>query len=211
MGFALLEYCLAEKEIKMKRKLPVVMLWMGLCQMALAAQTDNRGIHAVPPPGKVVIDGRLDDWDLSGQTLICYDVASLKDVYSGRIAMMYDEEALYVSIHWKDRTPMGNSHDPQFQAHRGWAGDCVQLRVKTDRITHVTAWYYARNQEPFIHLDYGKSLTECFGGGDKKLFRVEGWKLQEGAEMAFAKDADGKGYVQAVSYTHLTLPTIYSV
>jgi hypothetical protein len=40
-----------------------------------ATQTDNHGIHAVPAPGKVAIDGRLDDWDLTGKVVMCYDLA----------------------------------------------------------------------------------------------------------------------------------------
>jgi len=161
-----------------------------------AVQTENRGIHAVPCPGKVVIDGKLDDWDLSGQVLQCYDVEALKDTYSGQVAMMYDAENFYVSIHWKDSMPMGNSHDPHYQADKGWAGDAVQLRIKTDVICHVTAWYYAAAQEPFMNIEYGKSLTDPFGGGSKNLYRTSGWVLSEGAEMAFLKDADGRGYVQ---------------
>lgn len=163
-----------------------------------AAQTDNHGIHAVPPPGPVVIDGDLADWDLSGSVLMCYDVQSLKDIYSGRVAMMYDADNLYVAIRWKDPIPLGNRHDPQFQAGKGWAGDCVQLRVKTDRITHVTAWDYAAKSEPFINLDWGKSLSDPFGGGGANLFRTTGWKLQQDAEMGFKADADGKGYVQEI-------------
>ena len=153
-----------------------------------AAQTDNHGIHAVPVPGPVVIDGDLADWDLSGSTLMCYDVESLKDVYSGRVAMMHDADNLYVAIRWKDPIPLRNSHNPQFQADKGWAGDCVQLRLKTDRISHVTAWCYAAKQEPFIDIGYGKSLTEAFGGGSKSLFRSQGWKLSDGAEMGFKVD-----------------------
>ena len=165
---------------------------------AQAQQTDNHGIHAVPAPGKVAIDGKLDDWDLSGQALVCYDLESLRDVYSAQVAMMHDADSLYVALHWKDATPMGNSHDPRYQASKGWAGDCVQLRIKTDRISHVDCWYSAPGQEPFIGIAYGKSLTEPFKGGEKKLFRTEGWKLNEGAEMAFLKDPDGKGYVQEI-------------
>lgn len=33
----------------------------------LAQQTDNNALRALPPPGRVVVDGKLDDWDLSGQ------------------------------------------------------------------------------------------------------------------------------------------------
>lgn len=170
---------------------------LGLSAMSvLAVQTDNHGIHAVPTPGKVTIDGILKDWDMSGQILQCYDIEALQDVYSGRIAMMYDTDNLYLAIRWKDPIPMGNSHDPHYQAGKGWAGDAVQLRIKTDRICHVTAWYYAAGKEPFASIDYGKSLTEPFGGGTKQLFRTDGWKLTDGAEMAFLKDADGQGYVQ---------------
>jgi hypothetical protein len=161
-----------------------------------AMQTDNHGIHAVPAPGAVTIDGKLDDWDLSGQILMCYDLENLRDVYSARVAMMHDTNAWYVAIRWKDPIPLGNSHDPRFQADKGWAGDCVQLRVKTDRISHLTAWCFAKAEEPFIHVDYGKSLGEPFGGGVKTLSRVKGWTLEAGAEMAFLKDPDGRGYVQ---------------
>ena len=159
-------------------------------------QTDNHGIHAVPAPGPVAIDGVLGDWDLSGTVLQCYDVEELRDVYSGRIAMMHDAEALYVAIRWKDPIPLGNSHDPHFQAGKGWAGDCVQLRLKSDRITHITAWYYGPRQEPCLMLDWGKSLTEPFDGGSRRLTRTDGWKLEDGAEMAFKIDKTGDGYVQ---------------
>ena len=165
---------------------------------AFATQTDNRGIHAVPAPAKVVIDGTPDEWDRSGQILLCYDLETLKDVYSAQIAMMYDADNLYVLIDWTDATPMGNSHDPRFTASKGWAGDAVQLRLKTDRISHITAWYHAPTDQPCISIDYGKSLTEPFKGGSKTLFKTAGWKLDEGAEMAFSKKADGKGYYQEI-------------
>lgn len=184
------------------RQLVRAVLGAGLCGAAignlLAIQTDTRGTHAVPAPGQVVIDGKLADWDLSGKYLQCYDVETLKDVYSGELAFMYDAANLYVAIHWQDPIPMGNSHDPRYQAGKGWAGDSVQLRFKTDRICHVTAWYYAKEDEPAIGIDYGKSLSEPFGGGQKLLLKTAGTKLTEGAEMAFRKDADGKGYVQEI-------------
>lgn len=104
---------------------------------AFAVQTDNLGIYAVPVPGKVAVDGKLDDWDLTGQVLMTYDIETLRDIYSGQVASMYDADNLYVSIHWKDPIPMGNPHDPLYSAHRGWSGDAVQLRIMTDRISHI--------------------------------------------------------------------------
>ena len=187
------------------RSHPPVLFTAFLCALcflggvsARATQTDNHGLHAVPAPGPVTIDGSLRDWDLSGQTLMCYDIETLQDIYSARVALMYDADALYVGIHWKDPKPMLNHHDPHYQADKGWAADCVQLRFKTDRIAHITAWYYSDKKEPAINLDYGKSLTEAFGGGSRQLFQTQGWHLTDGAEMAFQKDADGKGYVQEI-------------
>lgn len=66
------------------------------------------------------------------------------------------------------------------------------------RITHVTAWCHAATKQPFINLDHGKSLNEPFGGGGANFFRRDGWKLDQGAGMAFTADADGKGYVQEI-------------
>ncbi len=176
--------------------------------VAHATQTDNFGIHAVPTPGKVAIDGQLNDWDTSGQVLMTYDIETLHDVYSGQVAAMYDADNLYISIHWKDAIPMGNSHDPRYTANKGWAGDAVQMRIKTDRISHITAWYYAAKQEPAMLIDYGTSLTKPFGGGTTQLYRTEDWKMDQGAEMAFLKDADGKGYVQEIKlpWKLITLP-----
>lgn len=169
---------------------------LGFVSSASAAQTDTYGLHAVPVPGKVAIDGDLADWDLSGQSLMCYDVESLQDVYSAKVALMYDAENLYVSIHWKDSTPMGNRHDPRYEAHKAWAGDSVQLRIKTERISHVTAWYFAAEKKPGFFLDHGKDLNTPFGGGTETFFHQDGWKMERGVETAYHMDADGKGYVQ---------------
>jgi len=178
-----------------------LLLLLGLClqvAVAPATMTDNHGIHAVPPPGKVVIDGKLDDWDLSGQVLMCYDVENLKDTYSAKIASMYDAENLYISVHWTDQTPMGNSHDPHYQAGKAWAGDAVQFRIKTDKISHVLSWYYRVRKEPGLYIDYGKDLKTPFKGPHVQMFRTEGWKLGEGVETAFVMDENGKGYVQEI-------------
>src|SRR4051794_37498664 len=92
---------------------------LGICfvltgAIALAAGTDNHVLHAVPTPGKVVIDGKLDDWDQSGRILVCSDIARLPNPYSAWVSMMYDAEALYVGVDWSDPTPMVNNYDPRF-------------------------------------------------------------------------------------------------
>ncbi len=185
---------------------------MVVSSVAMATQTDNHGLHAVPPPnGKVTIDGDLKDWDLSGQILICYDVDTLKDVYSAKVAAMYDANNLYVSLHWKDLSPMGNIHDPRYQSNKGWAGDSVQLRVKTDRVSWITAWHYAAKKESCMLIDYPKNLNPEGADGSKIFQTTEGWKLNDGVEMAFKKDADGKGYVQEmlIPWEFITLKKNY--
>jgi len=63
----------------------------------------------------------------------------------------------YVAIHWKDPQPYGQfAFNPRYQANKGWAGDAVQLRIKTDRISHLTAWYYAPTDEPALQISYGR-------------------------------------------------------
>ncbi|WP_236624761.1 sugar-binding protein [Rhodopirellula sp. SWK7] len=171
-------------------------IWLGFVSTASATQTDNRGLHAVPVPDEVVIDGNLADWDLSGQTLMCYDLESLQDVCSAKVAVMYDAANLYISVHFADTTPMGNRHDPRYQAHKAWAGDSVQVRFKTERISHITAWYFAGEKKPGFYLDRGKDLNTPFGGGAETLFHQEGWKLERGVETAYQKDSDEQGYVQ---------------
>ena len=160
---------------------------------ALATSTINFGVHAVPRPGPVVIDGKLDDWDLSGRILICSDVETLRDTRSGEVAFMYDAENLYCSVHFKSSKPMANVHNPKVD-NFGWAGDSMHLRFVTDKLAGLTAWYYAANKQPHLSLGYGKG-NDPFCDGGKECFQVDGWKLEGGAEMAFLKDADGKGYV----------------
>lgn len=82
----------------------------------MATQMDNYGLHAVPAPGKGVIDGELSDWDRSGGALFCYDMETFQERFSGCVSLMYNAENLYVAIRWKDEVPMGNIHDPRFQA-----------------------------------------------------------------------------------------------
>ena len=117
-----------------------VCVWL-VCSVALGQQTSNYVFRAVPAPGTVTVDGKLDDWDLSGQILICYDLQKLAETHSVRAAAMYDATNLYLAFHFKDRTPMVNHIDPASHPGDGWKADSVQVRMKLDRVLHVTAWY----------------------------------------------------------------------
>ena len=71
----------------------------------------HKTLYAVPAPGKVVIDGKLDDWDLSGQ-IYMYVTSETADMQSARFAVMYDAQALYLSGVVRDPSPLMNRHDP---------------------------------------------------------------------------------------------------
>ena len=46
---------------------------------AMATETENLNIRILPPPGKVDIDGKIVDWDLSGGVFVCGDVENQRD------------------------------------------------------------------------------------------------------------------------------------
>ncbi len=159
-----------------------------------AQQTNNYELRALPAPGKVVIDGKLNDWDLSGQILMCYDLAHLLQTHSVKIAAMYDKRYLYLSFHFKDATPMINRIDPKTNPADGWKADAVQVRILADgRPMHITAWYYTPLKEPAMSIHYGM--------WDPKSpdYRDLNNALSAGAKEAFQKDPDGKGYVQEMA------------
>ena len=56
-------------------------LFLALFLIAVAAveatETENLGVQIVPTPGKVTVDGKADDWDLSGGVFACSDVENL--------------------------------------------------------------------------------------------------------------------------------------
>lgn len=180
-------------------RLGVVVLAIGLAAgLARATETENLNMQVLPAPGKVVIDGKFDDWDLTGGILACSDAETLRDQYSQWFHVMYDAENLYLLARWKDPTPLNN---PGGKGAMGFQGDCLQFRtVTTDgagkkRTAHWTAWKYSD----------GADVVQVELGGDFKGGRIPDAKT-EGVQQAFAVDADGKGYVQelAIPWSLLT-------
>ncbi len=152
---------------------------------------------AVPVPGRVQVDGNLGDWDLSGLLETWYDDA-LKPRFALKFAVMYDREALYLSAHFADDTPLMNQHDPAVEPGLGWAGDCLQVRLCSDagapyplpgsyaraaeQVCHLTMWYYTGKKLPVLQVSYGMDY--------------HGGRLWTGTQsgLAFLADKDGQGY-----------------
>ena len=164
----------------------------ALASVALATETENLGIAVLPAPGKVVVDGKCDDWDLSGGIFICGDVENMRDKFAVWFHAMHDAENLYLLARWTDETPLNNPG--QIAGSYGFAGDCLQVRVVTapgkpqEFGNHFTCWR-DRNGEDTIFVEVGKD----FKGGTIKDAKTRG------AKQAFTKNADGKGYVQEIA------------
>ena len=178
-------------------------LLIFVCATTLAT---GRGRHnrmyAVPRPGPVSIDGKLEDWDMSGH-LLSYVRKAASEVQSARFAVMYDEKAIYLGAEVRDPNPMMNRHDPKVEPGRGWDADSCQFRMvvdpeqgypvnmgkgdKNDQLIHMTIWYFTDRKEPVLQLMHGFYQT------------FEPWPdgvvPHENYDAAYRKTDDGKGYV----------------
>jgi hypothetical protein len=168
---------------------------MGWAMAAPPQRHDH--IFVVPAPKKVVLDGDLREWDLSGAIETAFDDL-LRPRFTVTVALMYDDHALYIGAHFFDDTPLLNRHDPAVEPNRGWDGDCLQVRLcsdpnapyplpfdfarQSDRVCHLTMWLFTDKDLPALHIHYG-----WYNLGEKI------WTGKE-ALLAFRKDKDGKGY-----------------
>ncbi len=160
----------------------------------------NRQLYAVPAPSALTIDGRLDDWDLSG-AIQSYVMAETRENQNAVFALMYDEEALYIGCVVRDPTPLMNHRDPKTEGDKGWDGDALQFRICVDpaqgypvtdaswetqhnlALVHLTMWYYTERQEPVLVAQTGMDYqttpgSEKFGVIPKDRFQAR-YRLSE--------------------------------
>ncbi len=195
-----------------RRIVPGLLLALLLlpCLLQPARADSGRGKHkkmyAVPCPGKVTIDGKLDDWDLSGQ-LYMYVMQETSEMMSAKFAIMYDDDALYLSGDVRYPWAMRNRHDPGADGDKGWNADSCQFRMVLDpaqgypinqgtfnpppnpELVHLTLWYYSDKQEPVLALQTG--MNYAIPHKEWLPFGVVPHDLYQAAYRA--KD-DGKGY-----------------
>ena len=176
---------------------------------ASATETENLGIRILPVPGKVAVDGKTEDWDLSGGVFVCGDAENLRDKMAVWIHAMYDAENLYILARWIDETPM--SHPGSIAGDQGFEGDCLQLRIilepeKPDprgsmgggkEVCWVTAWR-DRDAKDVINVHFPRKPE---AGGDKQIADAK----TVGGKQAFLADADDKGYVQEIAIPWKTM------
>jgi hypothetical protein len=56
-----------------KSEIVALVLVALMAGLAWATETENLGIRVLPASGKVVVDGQVNDWDLSGGVFCCGD------------------------------------------------------------------------------------------------------------------------------------------
>jgi len=168
----------------------------------------HKKMFAVPTPGKVVMDGKLDDWDRSAE-LVVYVARAAKEMISGTFAIMYDAEALYVGGEMRDPTPMMNRHAPEIEGNIAWDADSTQFRLvldaslpypatdatwevgkkpDNDQIAHLLLWHYTDRKEANLQIAVSMAYkdppgSEKFGVIPKDKFRA-----------AYLLSNDKKGY-----------------
>jgi hypothetical protein len=127
----------------------------------------HKQLSVVPVPGKMTLDGNLDEWDLSGE-ILCYDYPETAERRHARLAAMYDKDALYLGAYFKDFSPLMNMVNPRTDPVRGWDADCLQFRILGDvRVGYPPApttemalagcdcmlWFYTGTDEPSISIN----------------------------------------------------------
>ena len=190
--------------------LRLCLILLLLCT-ALAAVADtglarHKKIYAVPAPGKVTVDGKFDDWDLSAQ-IYMYVVSETADMQGARFAMMYDRDALYLGAVVRDPTPLMNRHDPRIDPERGWDGDSCQFRLTLDpsmgypisigygngamadtSVVHLTLWYYTDRKEPCLQILSSMNYLPVRAAWKNGVAPATAF------QAAYRKMDDGRGY-----------------
>lgn len=175
----------------------------------------HRFISVVPVPGKVAIDGKLDDWDLSGE-ILSYAFPETAERRHARTAMMYDSDNLYVAVYFRDTTPMMNMCDGRVDKSRGWDADCFQLRMVADAsigypvelkepkpiARDMMMWYFTGKQEPTISIDtmVVQPNLELKYSFDPQVF------FGEDSGLAFSKAEDGYILEGKIPWKRLKMP-----
>jgi hypothetical protein len=185
---------------------------------AVQNKADNTEIRIVPAPGKVVVDGKLDDWDRSGEIFMFIDEAS-RESHHVKMAMMYDKDFVYVGGHWKDPTPMRNVNHFGGDVANAWNADAIQIRfisdpaVKSDA-SNITGGRMPAEQQKFVnHINLWYSTQDKKAGYEARytLNFADEVVNPPGLEGAFVEDADGKGctFEYKIPLTVLRAPRPY--
>ena len=195
-----------------KSAILLALLILFIAQLSAHARGQYDKLYVLPSPGKVVIDGKLDDWDLSAE-IEFYVVPETAESQSARFAVMYDKDALYLGGVVRDSSPMMNRHDPLSDGHKGWDADACQFRLvvdaaseypvkenqfqyagkkdqdKRDDIVHLILWNYTDRDEACLQMHNGMTYRV-----PRPEWAPHGVVPQNMFEGKYLKSEDGLGY-----------------
>lgn len=197
---------------------------LAACSFLAAAQEENgwclhKQMYAVPAPGAVTLDGKLDDWDLSG-AIESYVMPETRENQNSKFALMYDAEALYIGAIVRDPTPLMNQRAPETEGDLGWDGDAVQFRIGVDpsraypatdatwlkvhdsSLVHLTLWNYTPRQEPVLVVQTGMDYQSTPGA--EKFGVIPKAKYQ--AKYVMADDKRGYSFEYRIPWSTLMAP-----
>ena len=182
---------------RVPRALCVALAFAALASSSPAVDFCNGVMTAVPvkdgkPP---VIDGNLEDWDLSAQEPVYISTQTI-DTMNAEWAVMYDNDALYLSA--KVTMPGRAIYNPYNPQDGFWWGDILQVRMASDpalaypldrsrdkeskRVLHLSFWQNHLTGKSFVNINRGTNLKN----GETTM--------PPGAEVCI-KDSKSTGYV----------------
>ena len=194
----------------------LLLILLLVCAPVMGTETENFNLAVPPAPGHVTVDGKTDDWDLTGGIFACGDVENQRDKFGVWIHAMYDADNIYLLARWMDPTPMNNPGSSK--GDYGFNGDCLQVRfvIAPDvnapgvvspgrdakdapgaRTSHLNCWR-DRDGLDVVNIAWGRNFNE----GEIRDAK------SDGAAQAFQLLPDGKGYIQEISipWRHLCKP-----
>lgn len=161
-----------------------------------ATETENQVLRILPAPGRVVVDGKADDWDLSGGIFACGNVERQREQYGVWFHAMYDTENVYLLALAR---PDAAEQRPVEQGRARIPGrlppGAFHHRLQDLAGGHHLAHLLARSRR---HQRRGPRDAPRHGTRGR---RVAGSPQcpGHGAQQAFRINADGKGYIQELA------------
>lgn len=165
--------------------------------VARATETENHTLAVLPTPGAMTVDGKINDWDLSGGVFACGELEHLRDQFAVWFHAMYDADNIYLLARWQDPTPMNN---PETLGGHGFNGDCLQVRfiLFPDTPEQTVTWWTMWRDAKGVAVADRSWPGPRNGVPDNPLENLARTDAQ-GVKQAFLTAADGKGYAQELS------------
>lgn len=157
-------------------------------------QTRTTDMIAVPAPStgsgqgsKIIVDGKMEpgEWDARSATRIASEQTLFPNRYAVDVHWAYDEKGLYAGLRWLTGGPHLNVNNPAKTDHGYDGGDALQIRIATNRVSHIDAWYCDAVKKPAMNIGYGVKFDEG----------KEPDALAKGAALALQAN-DGGGYTE---------------